>query len=219
MKKVILSVAIIAGMLISTNIQKVHAIENQPSVTMVMDHDGFAEVQLQDLSEVVQTAVNAFTQDYDIKVLKYNAEKQLTKVKLIKKDDQSDKTVYLNAEGKEVEAPAKTKKSEKSETIEQQVPSAGLAEVMQDNRQDDGFATVKFEDLNEKVQAAIRTFTESYDLASLKYNQDKKITEVKGNSKEDQSEKVLYLNDEGKEVTQPAPQEQQKEEIEIPMSL
>lgn len=106
MKKVILSVAIIAGMLIATNIQKVQAIQEQPSVTMIQGDDGFVDVKLEDLSEVVQVSINAFAQEYDIKALKYNAEKQLTKVKLIKKDDQSLKVVYLDAEGKEVEKPA-----------------------------------------------------------------------------------------------------------------
>lgn len=212
MKKVILSVAIIAGMLISTNIQKVHAIQEQPSITMILDDDGFVDVQLQDLSEVVQAAVNAYAQEYDIKALKYNAEKQLTKVKLVKKDDQSTRKVYLDAEGKEVEAPAKT---EEPERMEQETPSAELSEITQDN----GFVNVKFEDLNEKVQSAIQTISESYDVTSLKYSAEQKITEVKGTNKEDQSEKAFYLNDEGEEVAQPAPQEQQQEETEIPTSL
>lgn len=213
MKKVILSVAIIAGMLITTNVQKVHAIQEQPTVEMILDHDGFVEVQLQDLSEVVQAAISAFTQEYDIKALKYNAEKQLTKVKLTKKDDQSERTVFLDAEGKEVAAPAKT---EETEAIEQETPSAGLSEVMQDN----GFVNVKFEELNEKVQAAIRTITETYDVTSLRYNAEQGITEIRGTSKTDQSEKVFYLNGEGEEVAQPASQEQQQEETEeVPMSL
>lgn len=115
MKKVILSVAIIAGMLITTNVYKVQAVQEQPTVAVVLDDDGFVEVQLQDLSEVVQTAINAFTQEYDITSLKYNAEKQLTKVKLTKKDDQSVKKVYLDAEGKEVEAPAKAEEPQRTE--------------------------------------------------------------------------------------------------------
>lgn len=213
MKKVILSVAIIAGMLITTNVQKAHAIQEQPSVAMILDHDGFVEVQLQDLSEAVQAAISAFTEEYEINALKYNAEKQLTKVKLTKKDDQSVRKVYLDAEGKEVEAPAKT---EEAETTEQETPSAELSGVMQDN----GFVNVKFETLNEKVQNAVRTIAEKYDVTSLRYNVDQSITEVKGTSKSDQSEKVFYLNEEGEEIEQPAPQEEeQQEETEIPMSL
>ena len=211
MKKVILSVAIIAGMLITTNVQNAQAIEEQPSIAMVMDNDGFVEVQLQDLSEVVQATINSYTQEYDISKLKYNAEKQLTKVKLTKKDDQSEKVVFLDAEGKEVAAPAK----EDSGAIEEQAPSAELSEVMQDN----GFVNVKFEELGEKVQNALRTLTETYDITSLKYNAEKGITEVKGTSKTDQSEKVVYLNSEGEEVAPPVSPEQQQEETEIPMSL
>lgn len=103
MKKVILSVAIIAGMFITTNIQSVQAMEEQPTIAVVMDDDeGFVEVQLQDLSEVVQATISSYVQEYDINALKYNADKQLTKVELTKKDDQSTKTVYLDAEGEEV---------------------------------------------------------------------------------------------------------------------
>lgn len=214
MKKVILSVAIITGLVISTNVQKVHAIDEQPSVTMILGDDGFVDVQLQDLSEAVQAAVSAFTQEYDITALKYNAEKQLTKVKLTKKDDQSEKVVYLDAEGKEVQAPEKT---EETESVEQETPSAGLSEVMQDN----GFVNIKFDELNEKVQEAVRTIAASYDITSLRYNTEQGITEVKGSNKEDQSEKVFYLNAEGEEVEQPAaPQEQQEQETEeVPRSL
>lgn len=122
MKKVILSVAMITAMFISTNIQTVSAMQNQPSVSLVLDNHGFVEVQLQDLSETVQAAISNYTQDYDIKALKYNAEKQLTKVKLTKKDDQSIKTVYLDAEGKEVEAPAK-KKEKEQEAVEKEILS------------------------------------------------------------------------------------------------
>lgn len=112
----------ITAMFISTNIQTVSAMQNQPSVSLVLDNHGFVEVQLQDLSETVQAAISNYTQDYDIKALKYNAEKQLTKVKLTKKDDQSIKTVYLDAEGKEVEAPAK-KKEKEQEAVEKEILS------------------------------------------------------------------------------------------------
>lgn len=216
MKKVILSIAIVAGMVLATNVQKVHAIEEQPSVTMVMEDDGFVEVQLEDLSEVVQAAIRNLAQEYDVNALKYNAEKQLTKVELTNKEDQSTKTVYLDAEGKEVEAPTK---AEEVEAVEQETPSVGFAEVMQDN----GFVNVKFDVLNEKVQDAVRTIAGSYDVTSLRYNVDQKITEVKGVSKEDQTEKVFYLDDEGKEVEKPAAQEQveqqQEETEEVPMLL
>jgi hypothetical protein len=116
-KMILLSVAMITGLVILTNVQKVCAIELQPSVTMVLEDDGFVDVKLQDLGEAVQVAVNAFTREYDVTALKYNAEKQLTKVVLMKKDDQSEKVVYLDAEGKET-SPAAPKEEQKQETEE-----------------------------------------------------------------------------------------------------
>ena len=171
MKKVILSIAIIAGMLITTNVQQAHAIQEQPTVAVVLENDGFVDVELQDLSETVQAAISAFTQEYDVKALKYNAEKQLTKVELTKKKDQSERVVYLDAEGKEVEAPAR---NEESETIEQEqeAPSAELSGVKQDN----GFVNVKFEELSEKVQDAVRSIAEAYDVTSLRYNAESKVS-------------------------------------------
>jgi len=44
--------------------------------------------------------------------------------------------------------------------------------------QDDGFVEVKLEDLNEKVQEAVGTISETYELNSLQYNAEKQITKV-----------------------------------------
>jgi len=198
MKKVILSIAIMATVIAMTSVQQVNAAVEQPAISIVLDDDGFVEVQLEALNPAVQASVNALTQEYDIKSLKYNAEKQLTKVMLVKKDDQSIKKIYFDAEGKEVQKDQSKKKTETTErTMEQQAPTAEIFAVMQD----DGFADVKFEDLNENVQKAVRSFTEKYDINSLQYNAEKKITKVTATSKEDQSEKIVYLDDEGKEVT------------------
>ncbi|GAB6123705.1 hypothetical protein [Dysgonomonas termitidis] len=67
---------------------------------------------------------------------------------------------------------------------------------------DDGYVEVKLEDLNEKVQAAIKGYTESYDVSALGYNADKKLTRVTLSSKADQSIKVVILDDEGKEYVE-----------------
>ncbi len=69
---------------------------------------------------------------------------------------------------------------------------------------DDGYKDVKIEELNEKVQAAIQGYAELYDLAALSYNADKKLTKVTLSSKEDQSLKVVILDDEGKEFVETA---------------
>ncbi|NCB26243.1 MAG: hypothetical protein EOM62_12335, partial [Bacteroidia bacterium] len=103
MKKVILSIAISASLLTATNLQQVNAANNQSAIAIVLDDDGFVDVQLTSLNPAVQASLTTFTTEYDIKSLKYNAEKQLTKVKLVKKDDQSERKVFLDAQGKEVQ--------------------------------------------------------------------------------------------------------------------
>jgi len=102
MKKIILSIAIIAGVITTTSIQTADAGE-RPIVNSVYDNDGFVDVKLEDLNEQVQAAINELTSEYGIQALKYSSEKQLTKVKLTKRDDQSSKTVYFSDEGEQVE--------------------------------------------------------------------------------------------------------------------
>ena len=67
--------------------------------------------------------------------------------------------------------------------------------------QDDGFVEVKLEDLNEKVQEAVRTISETYELNSLQYNAEKQITKVEATKKDDQSKKTFYLDKDGVETT------------------
>lgn len=69
---------------------------------------------------------------------------------------------------------------------------------------DDGYEEVKFEDLNEKVQAAIQGYTELYDVKALAYNAEKKLTRVTLSLISDQSIKVVILDDEGKEYVETA---------------
>lgn len=213
MKKVILSIAIIAGVIATTNIQTIQAGE-RPSVNTVYEDDGFVDVKLEDLNEQVQQAINALTGEYDVKALKYSAEKQLTKVKLTKKDDQSARTIFFNDQGEEVEKDRDDKAMESRELEQgqqelerqgqelqeqqnlQQPPSVEQAGVTQDK----GFQDTKFEDLNERVQESVRQFANEYDITGLQYDSDKKIAKITGKSKEDQSEKTIHLNDEGQEV-------------------
>lgn len=219
MKKVILSIAILAAVITMTSVQQVKAAYEQPAISMVMQDDGFVEVQLDSLSPAVQASVNALATEYDIQSLKFNAEKQITKVKLVKKEDQSAKVVYFDAEGNEVQYEDQTKNEEAEESMEQEAPSAETFAVMQ---QEDGFVNVKFEDLNEKVQAAVRSMLDQYDINVLQYDAEKKITKVTATNKEDQSEKIVYFDDEGKEVTlDAAPQSttETTETTETPMLL
>lgn len=66
--------------------------------------------------------------------------------------------------------------------------------------QNDGFKEVKFEELNEKVQAAVRIVAESYEINSLQYNKEKQITKVEATKKDDQSKKTFYFDVDGNEI-------------------
>ena len=63
------------------------------------------------------------------------------------------------------------------------------------------FVEVKLEDLNEKVQEAVRTISETYELNSLQYNAEKQITKIEATKKDDQSKKTFYLDKDGVETT------------------
>ena len=121
MKKMILSIAVLAGMFLMTNLNNVNASE-KPTISIVTENDGFVEVDLKDLNEKVQASINELANEYDVKSIKYNTEKQLTKVVLIKKDDQSTKKVYLNDNGEKVEKNKDAVKNIESENIETQLP-------------------------------------------------------------------------------------------------
>ena len=121
MKKMILSIAVIAGMFLMTNLNVATASE-KPSISIVTEDDGFVEVRLQDLNEKIQTSINALTSEYDVQTLKYNEEKKLAKVVLIKKDDQSTKKVYFNENGEKIEKDKDANRNVEIENIETQLP-------------------------------------------------------------------------------------------------
>jgi len=121
MKKMILSFALIAGMFLITNLNVANASE-KPSISIVTEDDGFVEVRLQDLNEKIQASINDLTTEYDVKTLKYNEEKKLAKVVLIKKDDQSTKKVYFNENGEKIEKDKDANRNVEIENIETQLP-------------------------------------------------------------------------------------------------
>ena len=120
MKKMILTIAMIAGMSAITNIQTLQAASHFQIETVSQDENGFVEVTLEELNPEVQAAVKALLADYDVKVLKHNVEKQLTKVVLTNKQDQSEKKVLLDEKGNEVSKDPIVK--EQAETVEEQEP-------------------------------------------------------------------------------------------------
>lgn len=208
MKKVILSIALMAGIFATANIQATNSTIEQPIVETVFDDDGFVDVKFEELNEKVQEAVRGIVQEYDLNALKYNAEKQITKVEATKKEDQSKKTFYFDAEGKEKtmeecegveKEPVKQEETLKQET-EQELPSPDSFNFTA-AQGDDGFVEVKLEELNEKVQAAVNALKETYDIDAIKYNAEKQVTKVKVTSKADQSKNKFYFDNEGVETT------------------
>ncbi|NLU30055.1 MAG: hypothetical protein GXX03_09425 [Bacteroidales bacterium] len=105
MKKVILSIALAAsGIFTSTSVQAANTVNTtneKPIIEVTLDDDGFVDVKFEELNEKVQAAINALKETYDIDVIKYNAEKQITKVKVTNKEDQSQKKIYFDNEGVE----------------------------------------------------------------------------------------------------------------------
>lgn len=103
MKKMLLSVAIVASACISANAAGVFTPAVNVEVEAQMNQDGdFTEVKLEDLSEPVQKAIGAYSEECTVKAIGYNAEKKLTKVVFISKADESEKIVVFDDEGKEV---------------------------------------------------------------------------------------------------------------------
>lgn len=214
MKKAFLSIAIFALSTILISAFAVNFNSNKISMFTQQD-DGFVTVKLEELNENVQNAISALNQNYEVDSLKFNAEKQLTQVQVTGKEDQSVKTIYFNQQGEEVMLD-----EERSDEGEVQLHKEGeetpsveiFYAVSQD---DDGFVTVKFDDLNENVQKAISALIQTYELNALEYNADKQVTKVKATSKEDQTEKTFYFDNEGKEVNAPANDVPEREETEI----
>ena len=73
------------------------------------------------MNEKVQAAISVVAENYTIDVLQYNAEKQITKVEATKKDDQSKKTFYFDAEGNEITMDAAPVQPEKIEEESEEI--------------------------------------------------------------------------------------------------
>lgn len=66
--------------------------------------------------------------------------------------------------------------------------------------QEDAYVKITFDELNSNVQAAITNLSAENTVKDLAYNVEKKLTKVTLVSKTDESEKIVILDDEGKEV-------------------
>ncbi len=105
MKKMLLSLAIMAGVSVFANAENVsERVYASEVITVTSDEDdGFVEVKLEDLNENVKKAIDAYSETATVKTIAYNAEKKLAKVTFISKSDSSSKVVTFDDEGKEVE--------------------------------------------------------------------------------------------------------------------
>ena len=101
MKKVLLSIMLTVGAYTFTCAQAPIVDEN-PTVTVAQEDDGYKDVKLEDLSEKVQSAIKDNYSNYTVKSTSYNEEKKLAKVTFTSKEDQSEKIVILNEEGEEL---------------------------------------------------------------------------------------------------------------------
>lgn len=79
------------------------------------------------------------------------------------------------------------------------VPQAEKPFLIVEAIQDD-YKEVSLGDLNESVQAAIKTFEETYDVKKLEYDSTSKQTRATLEDKASKEEKVVILGDDGKEV-------------------
>lgn len=104
MKKIILAVAFIAGIGLFTEAKAQQGNETTVTIEASTSQDNeFTDVKIEDLNENVQATINGFSEEYTVKALAYNTDKKVTKVTLESKEDQSEKIVLLNDEGKEEE--------------------------------------------------------------------------------------------------------------------
>jgi ABC-type glycerol-3-phosphate transport system substrate-binding protein len=104
MKKVILLVALITGTIAAANAAT--ALETNTKVTIetaTTDNDGYKEVKLDELSQVVQASIKALAgETYVISKVEYSAELELVRATLTSKEDQQVKVVLIDKNGKEV---------------------------------------------------------------------------------------------------------------------
>ena len=104
MKKVILLVALITGTIAAANAETALVSNTKATiVTTTTDNDGYKEVKLDELSQVVKTSIKALAgETYVISKVEYSAEQELVRATLTSKEDQQLKVVLIYKNGKEV---------------------------------------------------------------------------------------------------------------------
>lgn len=85
--------------------------------------------------------------------------------------------------------------AQSNDSIPQAEKTLLIAEAVQDD-----YKEVSLGDLNENVQTAVKAFEEAYEVKKLENDATLKQTRVTLEDKASKSEKVVILDDEGKEV-------------------
>jgi len=103
MKKLFLITILLAGCFTFANAQEAVAEINEIAQIEQIVNDDYKTVTLGELETVVQETIkNLVGEDNEIKTIEFDAETQYTKITFSKKEDDSEKVVILNKEGKEV---------------------------------------------------------------------------------------------------------------------
>lgn len=216
-KNLILTAVLAIGTMIAVNANSVGNFRNTNDTVAKQDTtvkkdspqqaDEYKSIKFEELNLKVQAAIRGLVEKYNLHALDFNAKKQITRVKASLKTDKSDKTFYFDIEGVEInEDGTKVEKAQENKQQEAVTPSPEAAtsfsndSTQQKKQVADEFKPVKFEELNPKVQAAVKGLVEKYDLNALDLNAKKQITRVKATLKEDKSDKTFYFDVEGKEV-------------------
>lgn len=106
MKTIVLSIAFIAAsslVAFSANVQQDENSQTTVENVVTQEEDVYTDIELADLNENVQAAINSLSETFTVKSITYNAEKKLTKVSLISKEDEKESVVILDDEGKAVQ--------------------------------------------------------------------------------------------------------------------
>ncbi len=102
MKTMVLAIALLAGGGMSTYALQETSVDTT-SISVTQQEDVYVKISFSDLNSNVQNAITKLSDKYTVKELAYNAEKKLTKVTLISKEDESQTVVLLDDEGKQIQ--------------------------------------------------------------------------------------------------------------------
>lgn len=117
--------ALVLGFVLSMNAQEnenQNSQQQQQEMVQQNQDDGFKDIAFDQLNEKVQATVTKLAETCDLNALMYNAQTQVTKVKVTDKADQSKKVYLFDNEGVEVKdaSCSEPKEEKKSEQVEQQ---------------------------------------------------------------------------------------------------